>query len=313
MAKRATKSKRSRASKREAEPSAPGTPGTPGIIRFGARAAGALALLGVFVGVGAGQGRLVERVGEVRADPLARPRFAWPATPGAQDTWMPADERERLEQIVLATVSQDPFDGASLDSARQALAQTGWFRSLERVQRLPGGVIEIHGEFRQPAAVVRRGDRDLLVGLEGELLPLEYAAGRSWPLRFIRGADAGPPRRAGGAGGAYDFGAPWPVGDVQAAIALLSRLRRTGQWERVAGIDVGAFLRTGHLTIITDRAAEIVWGAPPGARAPGERSDADKLRAFEQLFSNPGWIGAGMSRVEIYLPVILIDETAPGG
>jgi hypothetical protein len=281
-----------------------------GALRIAGRAAGALVLLGACVGVAVGQGWLADRVGETRADPLAQPRFDWPATPGAAGTWMPADERERLEQIVLATVSRDPFDGESLDSALAALQNTGWFERLSSVRRLPGGVIAIEGDFRQPAAVVRKGDRDLLVGLRGELLPLEYRAGDSWPLRFIRGADAGPPRRVDGT---YDYGAAWAVGDVQAAIALLSRLRRTSQWERVAGVDVADFLRAQRLTIITDRGAEIVWGAPPGRRAPGERSDDEKALAFEQLFSNPGWISAGMPRVEIYLPVILIDETAPGG
>jgi len=272
--------------------------------------AGALVVVGASVGVAVGQGWLVERASATRADPLVAPRFDWPTTPGAAETWMPADERQRLEQIVLATVSRDPFDGESLDAARIMLERTGWFASLWRVQRKPGGVIEIEGEFRRPAAVVRRAGRDLLVGLEGELLPLEYPAGGSWPLRFIRGVDAPPPRRVDGT---REYGAAWPVGDVQAGIKLLSRLRRTSQWHRVAGVDVTDFLRRGSLTVITDQGAEIVWGSPPGASAPGERSDDDKARAFEQIFSNPGWLSAGMPRVEIYPPVILIDETAPGG
>jgi hypothetical protein len=301
MAARATKSKRSKQSSAAEERGA--------FSKLGV-AAGALVVAGACVGVAVGQGWLVDHASATRADPLTTPRFDWPATPGATETWMPADERQRLEQIVLATVSRDPFDGESLDAARLTLERTGWFESLSRVQRRPGGVIEIDGVFRRPAAVVRRADRDLLVGLEGELLPLEYPAGGSWPLRFIRGVDAPPPRRVDGT---REYGTPWAVGDVQAAISLLSRLRRTSQWDRVAGVDVTGFLRRGHLTIITDQGAEIVWGSPPGAAAPGERSDDDKARAFEQIFSNPGWLSAGMPRVEIYPPVILIDETAPGG
>ncbi|MFG0276017.1 MAG: hypothetical protein ACF8QF_13275 [Phycisphaerales bacterium] len=303
MASRGTKKKKASKTARAERDGAAG-------LRIAGRAASALVLLGACVGVAVGQGWLADRVSETRADPLVQPRFDWPATPGSAGTWMPADERERLEQIVLATVSRDPFDGESLDNARLALQHTGWFETLSGVRRLPGGVVKVDGAFRQPAAVVRTGNRDLLVGLRGELLPLEYRAGASWPLRFIRGVDAGPPRRVDGT---YDYGGAWAVGDVQAAIALLSRLRRTSQWEHVAGVDVTDFLRAQRLTIITDRGAEIVWGAPPGRRTPGERSDDEKARAFEQLFTNPGWISAGMPRVEIFPPVILIDETAPGG
>lgn len=303
---RGTKSNRKKKPTKKARAGASrGLPRVP--MRVVARAAGVMALLGVGVGVALAHERIAERVGATRADPLDPPRFHWPVTPSGESTWMPAEERRRLEQIVMATVSRNPLNGESLDDARRALQRTGWFRSLDRVQRRPGGVIEIIGQFRAPAAVVRHNQRDLLVGLGGELLPLDYPAGESQPLRVIRGAESGPPRQVGGG---WDYGAPWPVGDVQAGIRLLRLLRTTSVWDRLAGVDVADFLRDRRLTILTKEGAEIVWGAPPGARAPGERADADKITALENLFTNPGWINAGMPRVEIYPPVILIDETA---
>ena len=46
-------------------------------------------------------------------------------------------------------------------------------------------------------------DREHLVGLGGELLPIEYTAGQSWPVRVIEGVRSPIPMRAGGV---RDFG-----------------------------------------------------------------------------------------------------------
>jgi hypothetical protein len=249
------------------------------------------------------QPMLQERVAQ-SFDAPSSVRFDWPLT-SADTTWMPVHEQQRLTDIVSGTVTPDPFDQESLSQTHAILMSSGWFDPDLRINRVPGSVVEVQGTWRTPTAVVRIGDTDHLVGAGGELLPLEYAAGQSWPVRVIEGVGLDPPRRAGSV---LDYGAPWTGGSVQASIALLALLRTQQTWEQIAGIDARQYQRNEHLGIITRQGGTIVWGSAPGTQAPGEVPDTDKLRRLARLLEDPAWVSAGMPRVEIFNARVVIHE-----
>ncbi|MHC4975992.1 MAG: hypothetical protein ACYTF7_05230, partial [Planctomycetota bacterium] len=139
-----------------------------------------------------------------------------------------------------------------------------------------------------------------------ELLPLEYDAGQSWPVRVIEGVRTPMPRRSGNL---LDYGGTWSGGAVQAGISLLAALRNHSSWEHVAGVDVSEYGELERLIVVTRQGGKIVWGAPPKAQAPGEVSDGDKLRRLARLLDDPAWVSAGMPRVEIYNARVVVHDS----
>jgi len=275
----------------------------------------AAVVIGSGVGAALGLAPLKQRVAELRADPLVV-KFDWPAmrADGASAsetsvndsprTWLPLGERRRLVELVSSAAALDPFDVESLDRARGALTATGWFHEPPRLRRATGGVLEVSGRWRRPGAVVRAGQWDYLVSQEGRLLSLRYKPGQAGPLRVILNTFSGPPIDERGR---LRFGSTWSGGDVEAALATLALLRRSPAWDRIAAIDASAFLDEGSLTIVTQSGGRIVWGAPPGAEAPGEVGDQTKLDRVAQALDNPAWKNADRPRVHINMPKMLID------
>lgn len=252
-------------------------------------------------GLALSAGALERRVGEIRSDPLEAD-IRWPIAGGSAGTWMPARVRDALRNQVLATVSIDPTDAHSLDTARKLLADTGWFRAGPRLARRPGGVIEVTGEWREPAAVVEAGGEAHVVARDACRLPLSYEPGATGELRFIRGAWGDTPTP----------GREWGGDDVSKSIALLRQLRASLAWDGIAGVDATGFLRTRVLTLVTSDGARVVWGSAPGDSAVGQVEQATRLARLESLLSDPAWIGAGRPRVELHLPRPIINESATG-
>ncbi|MCB9848263.1 MAG: hypothetical protein H6814_07590 [Phycisphaeraceae bacterium] len=273
------------------------------------RIAGAALVTVIAAGAALGVGPLREHVGDTRADPLDV-RFQWPTLSGETQTWLPQSIQHNLIETVLTRCSPNPLDTESLEEAQWALLQTGWFPEPgPTVTRRPRGVIDVAGAWRAPAAVVRVGSVDHLVAWGGELLPPEYRAGTAWPLRVIEHPWASPPTDSAGQ---RRPGQTWVGGDVQAGLDLLALLRTRRAWEHVAGVDIGGFLDHNMLVIRTTEGAEVAWGAAPGAAAPGEQPDAEKLHRFDALLGNSAWINAGRPRVDLYTPYVYFDESAAG-
>lgn len=271
------------------------------------RAVLAVIALGTFGAIAFGYGPLRDRVGGLRADPLVVV-FEWPAMArDASRTWLNIEEQDRLRDIALAHLSPDPFDAQSLAQTRAALDRTGWFRVAPTVRRRAGGVVEISGAWRAPAAVVRVGPSDYLVSEDGALLPVRYPAGGAGAFPVIINTYTGPPRLADGSTG---FGVVWPGGDVRAAIGLWAYLRGSPRAGEIAALDASRYVSKGLLTIRTRSGGRIVWGGAPGAGVPGEAADAIKRERFERLFDDPALLASGRPPVEIYTRLVLIDETA---
>jgi len=266
-----------------------------------------LIALGAMVGLIFGLAPLKARVAQLRSDPLVV-EIAWPLIAGdAERTWLNETEQDRLNALASAHLTPDPFDAQSLEETQSALYQTGWLRQPPRIERKPGGVIAIEGDWRLPAAVVRSDQWDRLVARDGSLLPIRYPVHGSGDLPVIVNTYTGPPRTADGADA---YGATWPGGDVAAAIALFDLLRQSDRYSSVSAIDVSRYVTEGLLTIVTNNGGQVVWGAAPGAGAPGEVRDAVKLSRFEKLFADATWLGADRPPVEINTSRVLIDESA---
>jgi len=270
-------------------------------------------VLAIFIGWSLGVGPLKSRVMAGQEAP-AVPRIAWPALGGPfEGTWLPASSQRQLTQIVHANASDNLFDQASLERTREALHRTGWFVHPPTVRRGRDNVVEIEGEWRTPAAVVRHRERDYMVSGRGELLPIDYPVGGAGPAhRVVMGAEFGPPTRDGRS---FAFGEEWIGGDVQAALSLMATLRHhfagSRVWEQVAGVDVTEHRRNGRLSIVTDRGSRVVWGAAPGAVTPGEQTTVQKLERLAHLANGAtGRIDAGARRVEIHGALVYVDERA---
>lgn len=267
----------------------------------GVFAAVALAAVG---GLAFGYASLREQVGGLRADPL-RVTIIWPASAGG--TWMPIEEQDRLGAIARANLTADPFDFASLDSTSAAFASTGWFSRTPTVRRKPGGEIEISGAWRTPTAVVRHGGADHLVASDGALLPMRYAVGSAAGMPVIVEPYTGPPTRQGENPG---LGLVWVGGDVPAALALIGLLRDSPAWASIEAVDVSRYVSENVLVLRMSWGGRIVWGAPPGADAPGEKDDTVKLSRLEQIVRDPTLARPDKGAVEIHTHFVLIDETA---
>lgn len=236
-------------------------------------------------------------------------RFNWPRRAGsAFETWLPASVQQDLVLTALGELTDDPFDRDALDNARARLADTGWFASTPRVARVPGNAVEVTADWRVPVAVVRWRDREFLVSHAGEILrlpPSTPVADGSMPV--IVSPHAPPPVDASGA---IVFGKPWTGGDIQAAIALLGLLRADPALARLRTIDLTGFMRSGHLTVVSDLGCRLVWGSPIGEVAPGEVPVEKRLGRLRDLVAQRA--DGLYTRVDIFPPDVLVDKTVPG-
>lgn len=262
-----------------------------------------------------GRGALERHVSAFETTPPAI-KIEWPYVESAdgetQLTWVPAPVQKDLERMISHELTPSPFDQGALVRAAERLQSTGWFADLGAVRREAGGRVRVTGEWRVPAAVVKKDGRSHLVATDGAILRMPE--GTEPPERLYVIANPSTPAPLSDTG-AIACGVPWKGEDVQASLALLKLLTGRGQVARqVAGIDLGEFGRSAKLVIVTDRGHRIVWGSPVGETLPGEVHVERKIARLEQNIRDFGRIDADQQRVEIYTPVVLVDKTAiPGG
>lgn len=312
-------------SRKQAKPARPAKSEGPGVLArlreayaastagFGAisnhvyRAVFGLLVIAAVVAWIIGKEPLTKAVAEISAS-QPKARFNWPRPAGADrsvETWLPPALQNDLVQEALATVSADPFDQASLAESHRRLEATGWFEHLRAVRRKPGGIIEVDADWRSPVAVVRQNGRDLLVARGGEILRLPAGVPVSpGSMPVIFGPFALPPTLESGQ---VEYGKAWPGGDVQDAIKLIATLRSRPGYERIVGVELFDYMKSGHLTLVSDSGARFIWGSPVGRAAPGEAPAERRLANLKSILDerrdSPGF------RYEIYTPYVLVDTT----
>jgi hypothetical protein len=240
--------------------------------------------------------------------------------------------RETLLASAYAAARQNPFDRDALRAIHEMLVQSRWMEdSTIRVTRdlasteVNGAVqridrITIHGQFRQPFALVRRDDTDYVVDGSGTRLPVYYAAGEVPALPAIVNAIGPVPQ----------IGAMWRGGDITDGLLLIRYLRtQNREWfKQVRAIDVqnwdGGDRKLAHLAIITDRGYRIAWGRAIGQEAGIEHPASHKVQALDAYYLTRGHvIGSPQGTLYINQPLLTQDrqvrltdagdEVLPGG
>lgn len=279
--------------------------------RLAMNAFAAVVLVGLACGWFFGRDALERRVSELTTQP-AEVRFNWPIVlapgqkkPSAPQTWLPAAVQRDLARIAAAEVAVDPFAQDSLERARRALLATGWFARIASVKRTAGGHVDITADWRLPAAVVQHRNREYLVAVGSEVLRLPP---RTPVMKGSMPVITNPRLAPKSDGPGIVYGATWPGGDVEAAIDLLRNLRHIPEVKRLAGVDLANYIETGHLTLITDAGAKIVWGSALSELGPGEVSvDTRRARLRDILQTR---FDQSQRTIEIHTPVVLVDKTA---
>jgi hypothetical protein len=255
--------------------------------------------VGAIVGIGASFGPMQARASHLNSSP-PKVNFTWPPLAGFSTadvkgvsepmTWVNAEIRGNLEKTVLGVLSSDPFDRNGLESAREALSRTGWFKDDLRLVREGSGVVRVNGTWRIPAAAVRSDKQDILVTSIGDVLPVRYPVDASG-YKVVMGVAGTPP----------EPGNLWLGGEVQAGLRLLDYLATLPCGEQIAGVDVSDYGAHRTLVVVTELGNKIIWGGPLDEFNPGQAAPAAKLARLNEIYRQHGRVDAGRSILDVRL------------
>jgi len=265
--------------------------------------------LGVLAGATLGLRPLEARAAATISRGAPGVSIRWPRIKDKENaTWMARDEQEHLLTVARNAAAEDeePFTPATLERVSRALAASGWFNGYPTARRVSVGTIEVSGEWRVPAAVVRAGDHDHLISWSATPLPPAYSPGAS-PYPVIINAAKGPPTSASGA---RTFDSAWQGEDVGAALELIGVIMDQAWFPQVAGVDVAQYGTDRTLVLVTRAGTRVVWGGRASKPRPGEVSTADKLARLAQLFRDTKRIDGGFPLVILHTLNIQFDRTA---
>ena len=203
--------------------------------------------------------------------------------------WMPIAERMRIHAKVQAALSgTKPLSWHPLYQASKALADTGWVNGQPTAHWTDNGSIIIDADWRIPAAVVRKADRDYLIDYDANVLPLDYAHDQSNQFIIYNPALPYP-----------GVGNTWNEPEIRDALALLNELKANNLLAQIVGVDLGTKRDHGILKLITNGNARIIFGGGPGRSRPAEMPSQIKIDRLVSLYSKTGRIDAGAYLVDI--------------
>jgi len=221
-------------------------------------------------------------------------RFSWPAANGG-GTWLPQACKEQLLALAkdAAGESSDILEPTQLSQIAAAMEQSGWFASAPKVTRKPGGVIEVNGAWRVPAANVRFRDQNYLVSWDGTPMPPGVET-----TTWVFDPAVGPPRDRAGE---RDYAKPWAGEDMAASLELLERIAKEPWSKQVKGVDASQYSNKGTLVLVTDNSTRVVWGGRPKKPSLGEISTAQKMEHIRQLVKDT-------KRIDANYPIIYVNQ-----
>lgn len=221
----------------------------------------------------------------------------WP-TLSDGTVWMPMQEQQVIHQsIARAIEGGSALSNAPLREAVLTLQRTGWVEGIPEARWTSEGTIVLDAHWRIPGAVVRVGQREVLIDWDRHVLPLDYAIGQS-NQRYFLNVDAPLPR----------VGEQWVGTDLQDGMALLRELRKHGLLEQVDGFDLGSGSTSGTIKIITNRGTHVVWGAGPGRERPGEQVSSVKIERLSEIHKRAGLLDGGVGYIDIRGDDIMIKK-----
>jgi hypothetical protein len=263
-----------------------------------------LAVVGVATAWRYGEQALCHYVAR-QADAAARHRAAMGRVEGGPEaqavtvrlddapSWMSPRLRETLGELVRRVVDHDPMDQRCLATAVRVLNDNPWVLSVQRVERGPGGVVQVRATYREPLAVIEARDGYHLVDAAAVRLPDVYNREevRSLGLPMVVGVESAPP----------SAGRPWQGEQVEAALELARLLVNEPYVTQIRAIDAGQRDALGRvrLALLTDRGM-VRWGLPPGSERGIEPDAAVKKRWLDQVYNRYGSIDNGGNVVDIY-------------
>ncbi len=233
--------------------------------------------------------------------------------------------QSQLEQLIRTTLADAGPTGdhayASLQHVHTSLTQSGWFDPEHlRVQRdLQSSsideqgnetglrdVVTVAGPMRQPFALARIGDTDILIDQFGHRLPVEYEKDSVAVIPVIVGS------------GSVDTA----VGDsvrgigLEAGLQLLAFLREQDpKWLAqirkidVTNVDGRHRYKEPHLLLITDKNRPIAWGRAVGSESGIDNPPIEKVRLLDQYAKQrSGKIGDPMGLLRIDQPLSTVDR-----
>jgi hypothetical protein len=247
-----------------------------------------LGAAGVFVSAGMGINAVDERAAHhiTSTDPVIQ--INW-GTDSSNHIWMPISERDRIERLVQSSVSSTKaLSWQPLHNASKALASTGWVNAAPEARWTDDGTIIIEANWRIPAAVVRRGERDYLIDFEANVLPLDYPHDQS--NQFVIHNPALPHPGTGN---------NWDEPEIRDALNLLVELQKHNLHHQVVGIDLGENREHGILQLLTDNSARVVFGGGPGRSRPAEMPTSLKIERLISVLNSTGRIDAGAMILDV--------------
>ena len=195
---------------------------------------------------------------------------------------MTPDLLEQIQSMIATNAGGRADDITGLRNAHAVAVESGWFEAVDRVERLPDGTIEIHGEMTTPFAVVRWQDEDHLVDQKGRLLNWAFPKGTAGSqLPLLVGTRTAPPTHQDGQ---PDYGAPWNhAEDVAAGLELAQTLQGKTWMTEVTSIDIGQYASQRCLWLQCEHGPRICWGLSPSVRSAAEITPIEKIRLIDSI------------------------------
>jgi hypothetical protein len=269
-------------------------------------------VVGLLVVLAVGTRPLERLVAVAQPAPAPTITIQWPKVRPAEGqapvTWVPEQQRDALldrARHALADGTPD-LSGASLARVGAALQQSGWFTGRPVVRRGAANSLIIDGQWRVPAAVVRRGGTDQLISWEGAPMPVTLPAGQARFPVIENPAMAAPTL----ADGTLDCASAWAGEDMAASLELLQVLLRQPWGSQVAGVDASRFAIDKSLTLTTAFGTRVVWGGRVSKPLLGEVSSSQKLAHLSGLFDKHRRIDAGFPMIYVNSTKLQFDISA---
>jgi hypothetical protein len=249
------------------------------------RRAKALVVIGVVLLLAFGVKAIWRQAAPIVAE---RDRYLIPAeriTISKPPEWLVADVRQQVVHASGLDKRLSVLDGNVFEAVKHAFALHPWVKSVDRVaKKFPPGV-HVELTYREPLAVVETARGELLpVDVGGSHLPAEDVPliRRKYLPRII-GIVGQPP-----------VGQRWEDPRLQGAVEIVMSLGE--QWEplHLASItprarpEISGEQQYFVYDLVTRGGTQIIWGASPHARAPGEAKFVEKLERLQRCVEEYG-------------------------
>ena len=189
---------------------------------------------------------------------------------------------QNIEQMIGRAAGSRADDHEGLRTAHQVAVESGWFETVDRIERDADGTIHVRATMVTPFAVVRWRQNDHLVDQQGRLLDWTYPPGTAGAqLPLLVGTRTAPPTNQDGQ---LDYGAPWDhAEDVAAGLELARTIQGKPWMQGIGSIDIGAYSSRRCLWLQSERGPRICWGLAPNVRSAAEITPTEKLKLIDSI------------------------------